>query len=265
MRKETIRLARRLELFYLARRLKLTVYRRLPRSLRDDAVSLDFYSQFVGPGDLVFDVGANVGIKTKTFLGLSAEVVCVEPQEEALRELRAVFGRRRDVVIVAKALAGREGVGELHLHAEQSGLSTMSGRWRREGRHASDREWGEPQQVETTTLDALIARYGVPAYCKIDVEGFEASVLAGLTRPIPLVSFEFHAELLDEARACVDRLRQLGGFEFNCTVGKGTRMWFPEWTDGGRLLEALESAGDPSLQGEIYARAADPAPAREPG
>src|SRR5689334_4646326 len=45
-----------------------------------DDERLRFYRQFVGPGDLVFDVGANVGHVTKVFLRAGARVVAIEPQ-----------------------------------------------------------------------------------------------------------------------------------------------------------------------------------------
>ena len=45
--------------------------------------------------------------------------------------------------------------------------------------------------VAVTTLDALIARFGVPAFIKIDVEGAEPDVLAGLSHAVPVLSFEY--------------------------------------------------------------------------
>ena len=42
------------------------------------------------------------------------------------------------------------------------------------------------------TLDALIAENGLPAFVKIDVEGFELAVLRRpQTQPLPALSFEF--------------------------------------------------------------------------
>ena len=41
--------------------------------------------------------------------------------------------------------------------------------------------WSETVDVEVTTLDALIAKHGVPAFIKLDVEGFEAEALS---RPV---------------------------------------------------------------------------------
>jgi predicted RNA methylase len=40
----------------------------------------EFYSQFVSSGDLVFDVGANVGNRSKIFSRLGARVIAFEPQ-----------------------------------------------------------------------------------------------------------------------------------------------------------------------------------------
>src|SRR5688572_28540682 len=58
-----------------------------------DQQMLEFYRQFLAPGELCFDVGANVGNRVKIFLKPGARVVAVEPQRECVRTLRAAFGR----------------------------------------------------------------------------------------------------------------------------------------------------------------------------
>jgi hypothetical protein len=49
-----------------------------------------FYSGFVGPGALVFDVGANVGTYSKMFLSLGASVVAVEPTPSLIKDLQRI-------------------------------------------------------------------------------------------------------------------------------------------------------------------------------
>src|SRR5262245_55918355 len=53
-----------------------------------------FYSSFLAPGDLCFDVGANIGNRVKIFLAIGARVVAVEPQRECARVLESAFAGR---------------------------------------------------------------------------------------------------------------------------------------------------------------------------
>jgi hypothetical protein len=68
---------------------------------KDFADNLALYGQFVSPGDLCFDVGANIGHKTEVLLSLGASVVAFEPQPDCVRELKARCGQRGLTAITA--------------------------------------------------------------------------------------------------------------------------------------------------------------------
>lgn len=252
MRNALVRLARSLGVYHTLRRAKLRI--RTLLGLRMRGGEARFYSQLIEAGDLVFDVGANVGIKTQVFVVLGASVVAVEPLPAALIELQAVFGRRPDVVIVAKALGARRGTARMHISTVQSGLSTMSERWIRGGRHPRE-IWTKEEVVEVVTLDDLIESHGLPAYCKIDVEGSEAEVLEGLSRAIDVVSFEFHSELAAETDRCLDLLGSLGDYRFNVAVADPSlTLALDEWVDAVAVSNFIQSSPDPRFEGEIFAR-----------
>jgi hypothetical protein len=106
-----------------------------------------------------------------------------------------------------------------------------------------------------TTLDALIERYGEPAFVKIDVEGFELEVLKGLSRRVPALSFEFTPECADTALACVAHLDSLGFSGFNYSPGESMRLWDNTWGDASFIRARLEALrGDVSTFGDVYAR-----------
>ena len=246
------RVVARLGMYDLFLRARLATERRLPFGRYQ--AELRFYRQLIRPGDMCFDIGANFGQKTALFLDAGARVVAVEPQPVCLDLLRRSFQRRRELEIVPAALGATEGEAELLLCDETTTISTMSRRFAASGRFASTYRWGRTIVVPTMTLDALVRRYGVPAYCKIDVEGYEANVLAGLSRPLPLLSFEFSREFMDIARECVRYLEGLGPTTFDCVLNHASTRLLGTWSASDVLLGRLDGIDDPLLVGVIYAR-----------
>ncbi len=216
-----------------------------------------FYRSFVGPGDLCFDIGANLGNRTRCFRALGCRVVAVEPQARCLARLRKEFGRDPQVAIVPKALGRAVGKATLRVSRDHV-LSSLSEAFMRattaSGRFAGA-AWDGAEEVEVTTLDALVREFSVPGFVKIDVEGYEKEVLAGLTAAVPALSFEWTPELADAARECIDRLASLGDYEFNISWGESMRFSRPEWRNPESLRRIIdEFQGESLLFGDIYAR-----------
>lgn len=203
---------------------------------------------------MCFDVGANMGSKAETFLELGAKVVCIEPQERCLKALKTLFRKNGDAIIIGKAVGEREGYGQLAICEDEHTISTMSNKWKSEGRFSKDYKWTRMQQVHITTLDALIQSYGVPVFCKIDVEGFEVQVLKGLTRPIPFISFEFTMEFIEDSKRCIEHLLSIGRVRFNCSIGESMEFLFQDWVSPDTLYERIGLSEDKFLWGDIYAK-----------
>lgn len=226
----------------------------LPWKIKDYLKMISFYTQFLQKGDLVFDIGANMGNFTMNFLRLRTQVVSVEPQLACLKELYRRFGKKKRVTLVGKALGKKEGSGSISISASETGIATLSEKWKKEGRFSKDHEWTIDQKVKLTTLDHLIKSYGLPKFCKIDVEGFELEVLKGLSHKIPIICFEFTKEFVDEALTCMKHLESLGNVNFNFV--KNVRFKFNQttWSSPDKLYEILVSDPDDFLWGDIYAK-----------
>lgn len=216
-----------------------------------------FYSQFMAAGDLVFDLGAHVGDRSAAFARLGARVVALEPQPQLLPVLRRAVRGAGDVTVIASAVGASPGEARLRLCSANPTVSSLSADWMstvtRSNPGFSRVSWDDDVTVPVTTLDALIADHGVPAFCKIDVEGFESAVLAGLTQPVPALSFEFVPGTESIALACVERLDQLGDYRYNIVLGEQRGFVLPDWQASGAIRHWLETHGC-RQSGDVYAR-----------
>jgi FkbM family methyltransferase len=216
-----------------------------------------FYAQFLRPGDLGFDIGAHVGNRLHVWLALGARVIGVEPQPRCMTLLRRWYGRCASACLVEAAVGAAPGVQTMWISAQTPTVSTLSPTWMQtvqQVRSFARVRWERSIPIQVTTLDELIARYGEPAFCKIDVEGYELEVLRGLSRPAPALSFEYVPAMQTLACACVERLQQLGEYEFNCTTREDHRWRFNHWVTGHQISAFLAGQDAESPSGDIYAR-----------
>lgn len=242
--------------------------RGLSRSLRvyyGDAEQLEamrrLYARFIGTGDLAFDIGAHVGNRTGTFRRLGARVIALEPQPLPARALRLIYGRDPGVTLIAAAAADRSGTVRMHVNTANPTVSTLSHDFLARAGGApgwEGQEWDDAIEVPAVTLDDLIARYGRPKFIKIDVEGFEDRVLAGLSETVPALSFEFTT--IDRGVACraLERIASLGRYRFDIALGESQELTFGDGReiDASAMSAHLLALPQEVNSGDVYARLA---------
>ncbi|HEY4169690.1 MAG TPA: FkbM family methyltransferase [Reyranella sp.] len=213
------------------------------------------YAQFVSPDDLVFDIGAHVGDRIASFRRLGARVVAVEPQPALQQTLRLLYGRDPRVTLVSAAVGRAVGTAEMKINPGNPTISTLSDEFIAASRDAAGWEgesWPRSLSVPVTTLDALIAAHGRPAFIKLDVEGFEGEALAGLSQAVPALSFEFTTIQRAVALACLERCAALGYTAFNAALGESQALG--DWRDARAMADWLALLPHAANSGDVYAR-----------
>ena len=215
------------------------------------------YRPLVPHGGLTFDIGSHVGDRVACFRALGARVVAVEPQAALAKTLRLLFGRDPGVAVHQAAVGATAGEALMHLNLVNPTVSTASPEFIAAAAGAvgwADQRWSRSCRVPQLTLDALIAQYGRPAFVKIDVEGFEAEVLAGLSTAVAAMSFEFTMLQVGVAVDSVRRCATLGPYLFNAALGESQRLVHRHWVDAASIIAWLETLSESANSGDVYAR-----------
>ena len=167
--------------------------------------------RYLKPGGIAIDVGANVGWHTLLMAaraGSTGRVYAFEPNDSTRRRLVSAVEANDLAHVTVDGRAVADLVGASGFQAPLAGhvwdgtgrLIAAPAQERREGREV--REGQEPRErqtmaIECTTLDAFVAERHIEqlALVKIDVEGWELSVLRGARHVLkvlrPVVVFEY--------------------------------------------------------------------------
>jgi FkbM family methyltransferase len=161
---------------------------------------------------LLYDIGAHFGIFSLAAAKLGGKAVAVDASPIATRmiEIAARLNKCDDrIEIISAAASDRSG----DLDMLSSGVFS-------DGYFKTTRRTGsELTNVQATTIDDMVLRFGPPTHIKIDVEGHERSVLRGATETLnrfsPVLFLELHNQMMatdgDDPRAV---LRDLARFQY---------------------------------------------------
>jgi len=214
-----------------------------------------FYSSLnlIKKGDLVFDVGANIGIYSQAFLSLGCRVVAIEPQPNCVEEIRRSISNS-NFSCECVGVGSSEGTLDLFVSSSGSNVASTFSQKHKELEETNNKtDYTGTVRVPITTLDLLIKKYGAPAYIKIDVEGFEKEVLAGLSSPVRFLSFEFHSSSLQDAEDCIGILEKKGFRNFNLVHDGRDAFVFPSWESGAEVLAYIKNNRKNFAAGDIFA------------
>lgn len=223
-----------------------------------DEKRINFYNGFLSAGNLVFDVGANMGNRSKIFRAIGAKVIAFEPQSYCATFLEIAFTGDKDFTLIKSALSNQEGQQTMHI-SDTHVLSTLDNSWidltHNSGRFP-DQKWDKSELVQVTTLDKCIEIFGLPDFVKIDVEGYEYNVISGLTHAVKHLSLEFASESLESIFQCIDHLGTLDQYEYRLSLGESMEFEGDSWAEPkvtkDKMLSMREQ--DPLVWGDIYAR-----------
>ena len=214
------------------------------------------YQPFLAKGDIAFDIGAHLGDRSAAFQALGAQVIALEPQPALAKWFQRLL-KSPHISLLPMAVGPEPGYADIAISVGNPTLSTLATEWRSlvgERNPGFQRvRWEQTLRVEMTTLDALIERFGEPRFIKIDVEGFEAKVLQGLSHPVAALSVEFVAGMLEVSHDCLAQINRLGDYRFNAIAGEQRQFRFATWQTPDAMAAWLAEGAGNLASGDIYA------------
>lgn len=212
--------------------------------------SLFFYRKLIDKNNLCFDVGANLGIKSKLFLSLGAKVIAFEPQTKCHETLQKI--RHRNFKLNKIAIGSKNGELDLHVgnHIE---IATLSNKFKTYFT-SENSYWDKKETVKVVTLNSQIEKYGIPDFCKIDAEGYEYEILINLKYKIPIIEFEFTGGFIEETILCISKIQTLGDYTFNYVLNEKIKLSSKKWMSAKEITTQLNAMNTKNLHGNIFAK-----------
>ncbi|WP_439596572.1 FkbM family methyltransferase [Falsiroseomonas sp.] len=221
------------------------------------AAALDaFHARFLGAGERGFDIGSHVGDRSASFLRLGARALAVEPQPRLARLIRLLHGRSPGFTLVSTLVGAEPGTATLRVNSRNPTVASASPDFIAAAAGAEGWEgqvWDTELTLPVTTLDALAAAHGAPDFLKIDVEGYEAVALSGLSRAPRSLSFEFTTIQREVAAQCLAKLASLGYRHFNACLGEGMAFAHPAPIPAEAMAAWVAALPHAANSGDVYA------------
>lgn len=167
--------------------------------------------------DKIWDVGAHHGeysVPLARLLSPGAQLHCFEPFPESADITRRNLAANHllpDVTVHEVAVGSQDGTVRLMLSSKGS-------------QNHSTRAWvgtGDTSiEVPIVTMDAVMDRYGVPEFVKMDIEGAELAAFQGASRLLAhrRTAFLFESELWNESRPQLHALLEENGYHLRSLV-----------------------------------------------
>ena len=166
--------------------------------------------------NLIFDIGFNVGKFTQAALFKYPNAKIVGVDANPMFRMDKIPD---NVIFLNRMLSSHDNrVETLYIDPGQLGISTASKDFMEKSRFKKgnlslpldNSSWDVAAEVLTITLDTMIDKWGTPDLIKIDVEGYEKTVLSGLNKKAKTICFEWHEEMIDDYIECLEKLVSLG-------------------------------------------------------
>jgi FkbM family methyltransferase len=197
---------------------------------RQDAVEIAWMRRLIRPGNVVLDIGANIGFYTVLFselVGATGGVHAFEPDRINFERLSKITGRKSNVTLVPKAVSDQ--TGSLLIYTSPD-LNVDHRTYRVERYQAVT-------TVEAVSIDDYVGGRFQADLVKMDIQGYELSALRGMEKTIAA-----NPAIVIFSEFWPHGLRQAGGsacLAYDYIRSLDLQVWLPE---RGKLRLANQSA-----------------------